>query len=209
MTMRTTINGTVATIVVPIVMSASIGFDDHTTPWRGKPSFGATRTSDSIDMGEILRFGQRAVPIASATTSESVYVTKAGVEAQDLSSTMTAEDLAVAWLSEPLIKIVELAKLPIADLPNETPISDLGIAGAVKALFDVQDVQGPQPQVVARGDGGLQLVWYTPARDLEIDVGATGKLEIVEFDGKATTRSAYTPQGAVAALRRINEFLKA
>lgn len=206
MTFQTALRGTVATIAVPIAMSAALEFDD--SPWRTR-LYGHLQTSESASLGEILRLAPILTQLGQATTSGNADVIEAPNRggAADISF-KSAEADAILWLSKPLVQLVELSRLPAAELPDETPIRPASIASAVKALLDLQDVQGPQPQVVARGDGGVQLVWYTRNRDLEIEVLASGKLEIVEFDGTKTRRTEYATEAAVSALERIGEALK-
>lgn len=111
------------------------------------------------------------------------------------------------WVAGPLVQVMELHQTPAADLPNEAPIKIIAVAHAAQVVLDLQDTQAPLPQIVARGDGGLQFIWYTPQRDLEIEVRADGEIEIVEFDGHRNSRGKYNPEDAVAAVKRIRDIL--
>jgi hypothetical protein len=193
-------------MAVPIAMTVSLDLGD-----RRHASRSNLWTSRSIVLDETLRLVPVLTRPAETATSESADITETtgGTGAPALASTKLAEDIAPTWLAKPLSQLAELIHLPVAELPGEIAIEQASIASAVRALLDVQGLQGPQPQIIARGDGGLQIVWYTPGRDLEIEVLADGKRAIVEFDGKATRRSSYEPDAAAAAFGRIAESLRA
>jgi hypothetical protein len=208
MNLQTALRGTLATIAVPVAMTTVLELNSERIA-RRSAAFSDPGALHAIDLMEVLRLTPVHGIAAAAATSNSAVVTDRTGPAPELANAKALEDVAlVDWLTKPLVQIVELSLLPPADLPGEEPIRQASIASAVNALIDLHVAKGPAPQIVARGDGGVQFIWYTPTRDLEIEVGANGKLKIVEFDGKATKRIPYASAEAAAALERISDVLK-
>jgi hypothetical protein len=65
-------------------------------------------------------------------------------------------------------QIAELALMKAEDLPNEEPIQGAAVAAAFQTILELQVSKALKPQVVTGGDGGLQLVWYSPVEILRL-----------------------------------------
>ena len=205
--LSSTLRGTIVTFAMPFALSAAVGNEDNITTWRPKPFLADLKTGTAIGVGEFLLLTARHEAIGSADTSEKT-IAAPGPALSSASAAAAATErgpVSMDWIAGSLAQVMELRQTPVEDLPNEAAIKISAVANAAKIILDLQDSQAPLPQVVARGDGGLQLVWYTPTRDLEIEVRANGELEIVEFDGRRNQRVKYSPEKAVDALLRIRD----
>jgi len=208
--LSSTLRGTLATIAMPFALSAAVGSEDQTPIWRPKLPLTDLKTGNAVSIGDLLFFASKQQVIGSADTSEKAIVTLLPEGASASASTMatSGEPVSLDWIAGPLVQVMELRQTPPEDLPNEAAIKVIAVAHAAQVILDLQDSQAPLPQIVPRGDGGLQFVWYTSHRDLEIEVRADGDIEIVEFDGNRNSRAKYTPEEAVAAVQRIREILE-
>lgn len=178
------------------------------------------KNSPIIDLGEAaadLRPGSFVVLFnaagshssSSASTTEATDTNIPPTTASTVAgNAASVANLDLDFLTRSMSQIGELLQSPPADLPDEQPIRVAAVASAVGVLLDLQDANAPVPSVIARGDGGLQLVWYAQDRDLEIEVLPRGAKSIIEFDGARTHRADYSSRSALSAVNDIRRSIQ-
>jgi hypothetical protein len=197
---------------VPLALStAAVGRADQSKVLRSKPPILDQTTGAAIDASPQWRVIFRPPSfVANAQTSADVILStpRNDDSAAVAAANMSAQLFDLNWLSGPLAQIGELSLLKPEDLPNEKRIETAAVSTAAQVVVDLHDSNAPVPQITASGDGGLQLVWYTSARDLEIEVQPSGAADIIEFDGKETRRIVYSVFDTLAALAKIRACLE-
>lgn len=196
-----------AAVAVPFALAS--GLTNRSDDQRPKPlraGVASQQTAPAVHFLTEFRFiplRSNAVAPTQATADVGIFRDNEDLQAQSSASDATDRSVNVDWLTPTLTQVMELYHSAVADLPNGQPIKQLALASVVQVALDLQSSGVPPPQVAPRGDGGLQLVWYTPKRDLEIEVYPRGNLEIVEFDGSQTVRKPFSVDEALAASRRL------
>ena len=100
-------------------------------------------------------------------------------------------------LLAPLKTITELAQLQENwDGYGSPPLHPSAIAGAINVLTISDIEQPPMPYVGPVTGGGVQIEWYTPTRELELEILPDGSLQYVAVDEAGQTTDGELPASA-------------
>ena len=84
------------------------------------------------------------------------------------------------WVTDVANKLEELLDLPFGwDTYQGEPIGQENVESGFQALISIIDVGTPRPHVVPTVRGGVQFEWHTPAADLEFEVLAPFRFQVL------------------------------
>jgi|GEM_PF-2537156 len=133
------------------------------------------------------RYDRRAsAPWSGSTTpSEQSSYRPSGLARTRLTENdVTPEDEMTPWLAAAWESINRLARLPNnADGYKSRSVQPRALQAARFVLRMANLIRPPQPEIVPSPLGGIDLVWWTGAKKLELIVGADGLLSYFLTDG--------------------------
>ena len=90
------------------------------------------------------------------------------------------------WQVEPIKKILGTLHLPENwdSYGGHTPTREAAET-AIQLIASITLADPPRPRVVPLGTGGIQLEWKNGQRELEMECGSAGSVEVLKIEGDA------------------------
>jgi antitoxin (DNA-binding transcriptional repressor) of toxin-antitoxin stability system len=127
---------------------------------------------------------------ASIASYEDVYTDDLPVNSPEVALPTTSDDM--PWLTTVRRRMNEIRRLKYnwdgrgsARVPAET------LAFAFSMLTSIMPPRAPVPAIVPLGDGGLQLVWYSPRCDIEVEIAKPNQVNIYQYCHLAGTEREW------------------
>lgn len=90
------------------------------------------------------------------------------------------------WQVEPIKKVLGMLQLPENwdSYGGHTPTREAAET-AIQLIASITLADPPRPRVVPLGTGGIQLEWKSGQRELEVECGSSGLVEVLKIEGDA------------------------
>jgi len=139
---------------------------------------------------------------ASIAYYEDVYTGDLPVNGSEVALPTTSDDM--PWLATVRKRMNEIRRLKYnwdgrgsARVPTET------LAFAFSMLTSTMPPKAAVPAIVPLGDGGLQLVWYSPRCDIEVEIAKPNQVNIYHHDHLTGTEREWDESTDVTRLSDI------